>query len=571
MNNKKLKGIQGKLVLNFIILGFIITIISGMMQYYVCSQRILETTRQNAMQLATAATLLIDGNDHERLLKSKASSSNLYKDIRSKMRAFQEQTGVTGIYTLAELGNDQTQFIIDAAKEDAATLGDAYDYLEAMKDAFDGSSSADEELITDRWGTTISGYAPVRNSNKEVVAIVGIDIDASHITKQKNQILIHIIIHMILSVFLSLILAIFLSKKIVQPIYLLVDRFKELSLAGGDLTKKIEIKTGDELEALGNAVTDFIEKMKDIIIEINHTSKDVASSAYGLNKSLNENKKAVEEISNAIEGIAIGASKGSENIHDVSSMVQGIAINITDNEKKVEKINASIEKSKKLITTGLDAVNHQSIKTKENTDAFIQVTQVVENLAQEAESVKTILSTITNISEQTNLLALNAAIEAARAGEHGKGFSVVADEVRKLAAQSTTASTEIGQILQKIDTDAKQAIEAVNHSNLIVNEQKIAVNNTNKAFKDMTKEIEVVMNDINIINTSFKDIAKNTDHIATKMHAISLVSQDNVAITEEVSANSEEENAAIEDMGKTSAHLDQLSRNLNEIVSKFKI
>lgn len=568
---KKVRSIQEKLIINFVMLIFIITLVTGIIQYNSSSQRIIDSINRDVSRLATAAALLIDGDDHQKLINEQDKLSDAYKDIKTKMQNFQKETKITYIYTLVKNEDNKTKFIIDADEETGADLGEEYDYLPAMESAFNGIPSADKNMYTDEWGTFLSGYAPIKNSEGKVVAIVGLDIDASYIQQEKNEVIKNIVINMIFSMILTLILAILISKRIIKPIHYLVKRFEELSLAGGDLTKKIEINTGDELEILGDAVTNFIGNIRDIVEQIIHNAEGVANSADNLNNYTSQTQKAVEEVASAIQGIAAGASEQAGNVNDISCLIQSIASDINGNERYMYNINNSVEKTKKLINNGIDAVNNQTVKTEENLNAFKKVTEVVDKLAKEAKEVENILSTITNISEQTNLLALNAAIEAARAGEHGKGFSIVADEVRKLAEESTVAVGEIGEILKKINADTKEAIEEVNNADLIAKEQKLAVDSTSITLNDMTTEIEGMIDNIYVISTSFKEIARNTNNIADKVQDISSVSEENAAIVEEVSASSDEQNSSMEEIRATAENLDGLSQKLKEVIFKFKV
>ncbi len=90
-----------------------------------------------------------------------------------------------------------------------------------------------------------------------------------------------------------------------------------------------------------------------------------------------------------------------------------------------------------------------------------QVESTAENilaLAEQAQAISDIITTVNDIAEQTNLLALNAAIEASRAGEHGRGFAVVAGEVKALADQSKKATTQVRQILGEIQRATNTAV-----------------------------------------------------------------------------------------------------------------
>lgn len=568
---KKTKGIQGKLIISFVMLTVIINLVTGIIQYKADSKKILEDDRQKIIKLATAAALLVDGDKHERLGNKEGQLNDIYKEIRTQMLSFQKDIEVKYVYTLIKGEDNKTQFIVDANVENLASLGLEYDYLEDMESAFNGIASADKNVTTDEFGTVLSGYAPIKNSEGKVVAIVGVDMDVSYILEQKGELVRSIVINGIVSMILTLILAILLSRRIIKPIHYLAKRFEELSLAGGDLTQKIEIKTGDELEVLGSAVTNFISNIRDMVQQVTDNAEDVANSADNLNIYIGQTQRSVGEVTNAIQGIAAGAADQAGDVNDISYLIQEIASNINENERKVNVINNSAKETRKLIDNGINAVNNQTVKTEENLNAFKKVTEVVEKLAKEAKEVETILLTITNISEQTNLLALNAAIEAARAGEQGKGFSIVADEVRKLAEESTIAVGEIGEILQKINVDTKDAIEEINNADLIAKEQKVAVDSTSVTFKNMTNEVEDMISSIDTISKSFKDIAKNTNNIADKIQGVSSISEENAAIVEEVSASAEEQNTSMDNIGATAENLDNLSQKLKGVISKFKI
>lgn len=568
---KKVRGIQGKLIVSFVMLTVMVTLITGIIQYRSRSEEILEDTKQQVFKLSAAAALLIDGDEHEKLTKEEHQLTDTYSDIKNKIIEFQKETGVTYIYTLVKASDNKTNFIIDADEAEGAALGDEYKYLPAMDSAFNGVAVADDEVYKDDWGVFLSGYAPIKNSEGKVVAIVGVDIDARHILERKNAVIKGIVINIVFSIGLTLILAILISKKIIKPIHYLVERFEELSMAGGDLTKRIEIKTGDELESLGQAITKFIGNIRDIVKQISDNAEVVSDSADNLDVYVIQTKRAIGEVTDAIQGIAQGATEQAGNVNDVTYWIKKIAIDINQNEDNINNINKSVNNTRTLISNGVVAVTNQNEKTEENLNAFNKVKDAVEKFTKEIKEVENILSTITNISNQTNLLALNAAIEAARAGEHGKGFSIVADEVRKLAEGSTSAVEEIGQILQRINSDSIEAIKELNNANLIAKEQKIAVDDTSTTFKEITIELEAMIHSIDIISGSFKEIAENTNTISDRIQEVSSVSQENAAIVEEVSASSEEQNTSMEKIGEVAKGLNISSKKLEEIILKFKI
>lgn len=572
---KTFKSIQSKLILFFVSAFFIISLITGIIQYTTTADTIFSEAQINVMKLAKAGSLLIDGDRHEKLLVEEDMLSDDYRIIRAEMQDFMKETEVSSFYTLTKLGSEKTQFIVDADEVDQPSLGEEYHYMPDMVSAFQGISSADQDFYTDAWGTVLSGYAPLKNSHNEIIAIVAVDLDVSYILKQKRQLIIRLVISGLIGMLLMIIISIFISRKITKPINDLVknlsDRFSGIHSTGGDLTKSIEIKTGDEIELLADSISSFIGNIRKAMIQVKNTGENVFNSANALNVSINENQNVLEGVNTAIENIASGATDQARDVNDISSGIQEISKDMVENENKVSAINNAAGETRNLINNGLEAVNNQSIKTDESMEAFQKVTISVDKLTREIEDVEKILSTITNISEQTNLLALNAAIEAARAGEYGRGFAVVAEEVRKLAEESAISTKEITQILENINKDAEEVVDQIGKSNLIAEEQKNAVDSTSIIFNQITEEIESVIADMSIINTSFKVIGDNTYSISDKIQNVAAVSEENAAMSEEVSASSEEQYATMQEIGATAEELNNLSNNLAKIISTFKI
>jgi len=224
-------------MVSFVTLTVALTSITNGVTYYNEHRRLMDGIKNEAEGYALGASLLVDGDMHQQVDATKDMESEEYVLIKKELEEFQDITGFN-VYTLVDNG-DTTRFVIDADKEEPAAIGKEYNRLSGMEKSFQGMVSSDDEILKDEWGSVLSGYAPIKNSSGKVVAILGIDIDASHVYKEQTQIIQSLIINLGLSGLLILILAFVIARKIAKPIHLLDSKMTELSTSGGDLTQVI--------------------------------------------------------------------------------------------------------------------------------------------------------------------------------------------------------------------------------------------------------------------------------------------------------------------------------------------
>ncbi len=149
-----------------------------------------------------------------------------------------------------------------------------------------------------------------------------------------------------------------------------------------------------------------------------------------------------------------------------------------------------------------------AVKTADSTNATIT------KLGQSSTEIGKVIKVITSIAQQTNLLALNATIEAARAGEAGKGFAVVATEVKELAKQTAKATEDISQKIEAIQTDTKEAVEAIGQITGVINRINDIQNTIASAVEEQTATTSEISRNIAETAKGAADIAKNIGHVA---------------------------------------------------------
>ncbi len=279
----------------------------------------------------------------------------------------------------------------------------------------------------------------------------------------------------------------------------------------GDLTKRIEIKTLDEIGRVGNGINQFMDTLQNIMGNIITNSNtldgvvgNVARSVEASNDSANDISAIMEELSATMDEVASTTQTVNESTADSEAQIHDMA------QKTKELAKYSEEMRKRAVALENAAVDNMN-KTNEMVGTITTEMHVALENSKSVERIGQLTDEILSISSQTNLLALNASIEAARAGEAGKGFAVVADEIRSLADSSRETANNI-QVINE------QVIEAV-HA-LVAASEKI-INYINESimpeFESFVSGGQQYNEDATAINEAMVQCDETAEAIMQKM------------------------------------------------------
>ncbi len=332
-----------------------------------------------------------------------------------------------------------------------------------------------------------------------------------------------------IGILLAISLGILIIGSITRPLSQAVVRIKDIAEGEGDLTKRLAANTTDELGDLSNWIDRFIIKIHDIVVDIAETTDNVYSSAQNLAEASQGLSAGTEQMSQQSQNIAASTAQMNQNLQVIASSLEETSISVNEVAKQSgEASNISSE------------ANNTASKAN----------QLVSELGESAKEIGNAIDSIVSIANQTNLLALNASIEAAGAGDAGKGFAVVASEVKELARQAGEFSEDIRGKIVNVQKNTDLSIKSIQNIAQVISQVNSINGNIAAAVEEQSITSNEITNNVAQTTSASNEIAKNIEGISVAAR--------------EGAINAQKVNSL-------SGNLENLSSNLNKIVSQFKI
>jgi methyl-accepting chemotaxis protein len=332
------------------------------------------------------------------------------------------------------------------------------------------------------------------------------------------------------------------ARTIAGPIRRAADMLKDIAEGEGDLTRRLEVATADEIGDMARYFNLFVEKLQGIITRIASNASTVASSATELSAVSTETAHSVQTISGKTTAVAAAAEEASASTMTMS-------LNISNASSNLESVaSATEEMSSTISDLASNSAKARAVSEEANRQAQA-VSQAMLGLGKDANEIGKVTETIMAISSQTSLLALNATIEAARAGAAGKGFSVVASEIKELAQQTSLATDEIKGRISAIQSSTSGAIRDIEAIDAVIKEMNEIVSTIAAAIEEqaaVTKEVatsisrasegvresndqvtetattsRLIAADISVVQTAVAGVASGGDHIRSSASELS--------------------------------------------------
>ncbi|OOE46336.1 methyl-accepting chemotaxis protein [Salinivibrio kushneri] len=382
-----------------------------------------------------------------------------------------------------------------------------------------------------------SSYVP--SMDWFVIADVPAEEVYAPLNETRNQILmVSVVVGLIF-----IVVAVWLAATITKPIQYVANVFREIGEGEGDLRQRVDINSQDEIGQLASGFNSFVEKIHRLVSDVARTGGELRSAAEQVSSQAGATQSQSEYQRDRTVQVVTA-------INEMGATVNEIAGNAASAASAANQASDDAASGQGVVTQARDTIARLA-------DDMENMSKVISALAENTDSIGGILDVIRGISEQTNLLALNAAIEAARAGEQGRGFAVVADEVRSLASRTSDSTDEIQTMIDRLQQEARNAVDAMEQSRTMTAE---GVNASDEASQSL-----------NAINEQIVQISDMNTQVATATEEQSTVVNDINQNIEEINHSSQQTADTANTMAEASESLRDLSQRLDTLVGSFKL
>lgn len=574
MNKGKIRTrrltIRAKILIPSII---IVVLVCGLMGYNSYTRFEKSMVRMGVEEADMAATIVADSLDAKLVYKVTVGSegTQVYQNLQGDLRKKQKACGIAFLYTLYTDGK-KVYYGVDS-DEDAAKVGDEFaDSYAELEPVFGGKEYIQDYIDHTEDGDLITVYKPIEDNASKVVAILGCDYDASSITAELQKAVVQTLQIGGICLILAILILTIIVSRITKGLMQVNAKIYDLVHNEGDLTQKLDVRSGDELELIAGNVNELLAYIRKIMIGISSGSMRLMSSSRKMvdhlssaDESITDVSATMQEMSAAMEETTSSLNQITEAIDEIYSSVERIAGNADAGKVSSQEMESRASGANDAAAEGEKKANIETEKMADSLNEKIAKSKSV-------EQIEILTSNIIEITEQTNLLALNASIEAARAGEAGRGFAVVADEIGKLAGNSADAAAKIRQVsaevIQAVDELAEGSQQMI----------EFVRNSTEEGFGGLVATSENYATDANAMRAMMEQFAQTAEELRSTMDGIrESISAVNIAVEESakgiagVSESSVQLTGNVNDIQSEASDNNGIAEDLATEVGKFKL
>ncbi len=566
-------SIRVKILLPVIVLVTVLCVILGVSSYKRMEEGMVAMGVEQADMVSKMAVKVVDG-ELLKTLEPGCEDSEAYQSIWDALSEIQQSYGIKYLYTLYTDG-EMVYYGVDsdADEENRGAFGEEFEVsYEELQSCFEGEDYVQDFIDETEDGHLVSTYKPIYDSTGNVVAVLGCDYDAYHVSERLSESSKQLIVITVVSLVIVLVVLGLVINTMLHGLKKVEEKLFELVNSEGDLTQKLEVKSGDEVELVAENINALLSYIRNIMVSISDNSMKLDSSSGLIVDKLSKTEMSVSDVSAFLEEMSASMEQTNFSLNQITDSLAQVYDYIEKISEQAGCGSASSEEIRKNAEELYQNASKERAVAKERADAMsVEVSAKIEK-SKEVEQINVLTSDILGITAQTNLLALNASIEAARAGEAGRGFAVVADEISKLATDSAAAATAI----QKVSAAVVQAVNGLadEAGEMLAFMDETAM----KGYDKLLALSESYQGDVGSLNQMMQEFASESAMLRENMDGMkAAVEAVRIAVGECTSGVTDITERAIElteNMGEIGGQADtnkSIALSLNEEVNRFKL
>ncbi|EJR80688.1 MULTISPECIES: methyl-accepting chemotaxis protein [Bacillus cereus group] len=423
------------------------------------------------------------------------------------------------------------------------------------------------EVYEDELGFWVTILEPVTDENKNIIAIVAADLEASVIPLTKKDFMIQGLLFIIISLTIAITIQIFISRNSLSPLKDLQEGLRKVG--EGDLSIKLNERS-DDIGITNIYFNNTIKKFNRIIDKVRQTAEQVSTSSQELSVSTKENSIAFKEIASAITGLNLGVHSHEYVVQKCLGIVQKMESKMQEIKGAAKQVGNDLEDMEQHYVEGKDLIKQIVNQMKRIKDTVQDVSSNIYALEARSKEIHEILTVITTISNQTNSLALNASTEPSCAGEMGEEFSCVAEEVRILAERTKASARDIAKLIGETQAEAERAVRSIKKSSKEVESGITLVQSSGAFFEKISESAQSVTNQIKATSNNSSDMLKDNQTIVQFVNELSHIANTYVNSSSNVKISMKEQELYVQDIAELANSLKWLSQELQELIGEFR-
>lgn len=565
-------SIRTKILLSSGILVVLICLFIGINSFLQIKNNMILMGVEEADMASNIAIQMIDG-DLLSDIRPGDEGSDGYNETLNVLRNARDICGIEFLYTLYTDGQTVYYGIDTDETEGQAAIGEVFEVsYDELSEVFAGNEYVQDYIDSTDDGNLISCYKPIFDSDGNVVAVLGSDYNADTVIERLDKALSSIILLMLISLLAAILVLNIIVGSLRRSLMTVDKKIYELVNNGGDLTKKLDIKTGDEMELISDHINELLEYIRGIIINIVNDSRAIDNSAASIADSLMSAGEMIVDVSATMEEMTGTMTNTSESLNDINLSMNNVYDAVENIAHDAEEKRSELGKiSERALTVHREAkVSRDDAKDKEKGMVDALREKIIKSKA--VEEITTLTENILHITDETSLLALNASIEAARAGEAGRGFAVVAGEISNLASSSAEAASRI----QHVSDEVIKAVNELAEEAEIMAEfmDKTAMEGYDKLidlsvnYQSETEKLNQMMSDL---TDQSADLRVNMDSIREAVSTVAAAVEQSTAGIETVTQRAVDLTGSVSSIEEDASANKNIVTSLNAEVGKFKV